>query len=248
MPRATQPGTGFDGLLVGAFESRLAEEMSRLIEAHGGRPMVAPSMREIPLEENREALDFGDRLLAGHWDVLILLTGVGIKTLVTALETRHARARIFEALGGVTLVCRGPKPVAALKGFGLAPGLTVPEPNTWMEVLRTLDAKLPVRGRRVAVQEYGISNLELLQGLKERGAEVTRVPVYRWGLPHDLAPLRAALQAIADGQVRVVLFTNANQVENVMQVARDAGLDERVRGALARGVVASVGPIASESL
>src|SRR5256885_16806200 len=112
----------------------------------------------------------------------------------------------------------------------------------------TLDEKSPVRGRRVAVQEYGISNLELLQGLKERGAEVTRVPVYRWGLPRDLAPLRAALQAIAGGQVRVVLFTNANQVENVMQVARDAGLDERVRAELARGVVASVGPIASESL
>src|SRR5207245_1420037 len=112
------------------------------------------------------------------------------------------------------------------------------------------DARLtgPPRGRPVAVQEYGISNLELLQGLKERGAEVTRVPVYRWGLPQDLLPLRAALQAIADGQVRVVLFTNANQVENVMQVARDAGLDERVRAALARGVVASVGPIASESL
>src|SRR3989449_1320108 len=88
----------------------------------------------------------------------------------------------------------------------------------------------------------------LLQGLKERGALVTRVPVYRWGLPQDLAPLRAALRSIADGQVRVVLFTNANQVENVMQVARDGGLDERVRGALALGVVASVGPIASESL
>src|SRR5207247_1655067 len=239
---------GFDGLLVGAFESRLAEEMSRLIEAHGGRPMVAPSMREIPLEENREAFDFGDKLLAGHWDILILLTGVGLKTLVTALETRHPRDRIVEALGKVTSVCRGPKPVAALKALGLSPGITVPEPNTWMELLRTLDEKSKIAGRRVAVQEYGISNLELLQGLKERGAEVTRVPVYRWSLPHDLAPLRAALRAIADGRVRVVLFTNANQVENVMQVARDAGLDEGVRTALARGVVCSVGPIASESL
>src|SRR5882672_1402507 len=239
---------GFDGLLVGAFESRLAAEMSRLIEAHGGRPMVAPSMREIPLEENREAFDFGDRLLAGHWDVLILLTGVGLKTLVTALETRHPRERIVEALGRVTRVCRGPKPVAALKALGLSPGITVPEPNTWMELLRTLDDKAPVRGRRVAVQEYGISNLELLQGLKERGAEVARVPVYRWALPHDLGPLKATLQAIAAGQVPVILFTNANQVENVMQVARDGGLDERVRAALARGVVASVGPIASESL
>src|SRR5438093_12863248 len=115
MPRAAQPHTGFDGLLVGAFESRLAAEMSRLIEAHGGRAMVAPSMREIPLEENREALDFGEKLLAGHWDVLVLLTGVGLRTLVETLETRHPRDLIVEALGRVTRVGRGPKPGAALK-------------------------------------------------------------------------------------------------------------------------------------
>ncbi len=248
MPGTAQGIRGFDGLRVGAFESRLAAEMSRLIESHGGRPLVAPSMREIPLEENREALAFGENLLAGRIDILLLLTGVGLRTLVQALETRYPRERILEALAKTSRVCRGPKPVAALRAMGLDPGLTVPEPNTWHELLQTLDAQAPVKGRRVAVQEYGISNLELLQELKERGAEVTRVPVYRWGLPLDVAPLKEALAAIAGGKVPVVLFTNANQVENVMQVARDGGLDERVRAALARGVVASVGPIASESL
>ena len=248
MSGTAQEIKGFDGLRVGAFESRLAAEMSRLIESHGGRPLVAPSMREIPLEENHEALAFGERLLKGEFDVLLLLTGVGLKTLVQALEARHSRERILEGLSRVQRVCRGPKPVAALRSMGLDPGITVPEPNTWIEILRTLDERAPVAGRRVAVQEYGISNIELLQGLKERGASVTRVPVYRWALPLDLAPLQAALAAVADGRVPVVLFTNANQVENVMQVARDGGLDERVRAALARGVVASVGPIASESL
>ncbi|HEV8702327.1 MAG TPA: uroporphyrinogen decarboxylase [Candidatus Polarisedimenticolia bacterium] len=248
MSGTTQDVKGFDGLRVGAFESRLAAEMSRLIESHGGRPLVAPSMREIPLEENHEALAFGEKLLAGEFDLLILLTGVGLKTLVQALEVRHPRDRILESLGRMQRVCRGPKPVAALRSMGLEPGITVPEPNTWLEILKTLDERAPVAGRRVAVQEYGISNLELLQGLKERGAVVTRVPVYRWALPLDVAPLREALEAVAGGQVPVVLFTNANQVENVMQVARDGGLDERVRAALARGVVASVGPIASESL
>ncbi|MBI1950811.1 MAG: uroporphyrinogen decarboxylase, partial [Acidobacteria bacterium] len=248
MPGTAQASKGFDGLRVGAFESRLAVEMSRLIESHGGRPLVAPSMREIPLEENHEALAFGENFLAGRFDLLIFLTGVGLRTLVQALETRHPRERILECLAKAPRVCRGPKPVAALRALGLDPGITVPEPNTWHELLETLDRQAPVAGQRVAVQEYGISNLELLQGLKERGAEVTRVPVYRWGLPLDVAPLKAALAAIAGGQVPVVLFTNANQVENVMQVARDGGLDERVRAALARGVVASVGPIASESL
>jgi uroporphyrinogen decarboxylase len=248
MPAMTQTTKGFEGFQVSAFESRMADEMAHLIAHHGGRPMVAPSMREIPLEENKEALAFGEKLLAGQWDILILLTGVGTRALVEVLETRHSRSAITAALGRAVRVCRGPKPVAALRSLGVDPGIVVPEPNTWVELLRTLDEKAPVRGRRVAVQEYGISNEELLLGLRERGAEVTRVPVYRWAMPLDLEPLRAALRAIADGRVEVVLFTNANQVQNVMRVARENGLDERLRAALARCVVASVGPISSQSL
>ncbi|HEU4400605.1 MAG TPA: uroporphyrinogen-III synthase, partial [Candidatus Polarisedimenticolia bacterium] len=248
MPATTGTAKGFEGLQVAAFESRLADEMAHLILYHGGRPLVAPSMREIPLEENREALAFGERLLAGECDVLILLTGIGARTLVEALETRHPRARVLEALARVQRVCRGPKPVAALRSLGLDPGITVPEPNTWVELLRTLDEKTPVGGRRVAVQEYGVSNDELIQGLRERGAEVIRVPLYRWAFPEDLAPLHAAIEAIAGGRVDVVLFTNTHQVDNVLRAARESGLEERLRAALARLVVASVGPIASQGL
>ena len=248
MPGKSQKDKGFAGLRVAAFESRKTVEIGRLITHHGGLPLLAPSMRELPLEENHEALAFGNRLLAGECDMLILLTGVGTRTLVATLETRHPRARILEALRKVRRVCRGPKPIAALKSFDLDPGLTVPEPNTWQEILRTLDEKEPVRGLRVAVQEYGISNLELLQGLKERGAEVTRVPVYRWMLPEDLTPLQNTLREITAGRVSVALFTNANQVDNVMQVARDMGLLEETRAGLSRAVVASVGPICSQSL
>src|SRR5258706_14183584 len=108
MSGTTQDVKGFDGLRVGAFESRLAAEMSRLIESHGGRPLVAPSMREIPLEENHEALAFGEKLMLDQFDLLILLTGVGLKTLVQALEVRHPRERILASLGRVQRVCRGP--------------------------------------------------------------------------------------------------------------------------------------------
>ena len=248
MPLTTQTTKGFEGLQVVAFESRLADEMAHLIVHHGGRPMVAPSMREVPLDENREALAFGERLLAGECDVLILLTGVGTRALVQVLETRHPRAAILEGLSRVVRVCRGPKPVAALRALGIEPGISVPEPNTWVELLRALDEKAPVRGRRVAVQEYGVPNDELVAGLRERGAEVTTVPVYRWGFPADLEPLRSALRAIAEGLADVVLFTNGHQVRNVLRAAREAGLEERVRTALERCVVASVGPIASQSL
>ncbi len=239
---------GFQGLRVAAFESRMAQEMSSLITRHGGEPLVAPSMREVPLENNTEALEAGERLIAGQFDLLILLTGVGTRALVEVLRTRHGLDTITSALGRITRVARGPKPVAALRELGLTPDITVPEPNTWRDLLQALDDKKPVSGLRVAVQEYGVSNDELLDGLGDRGAQVTRVPVYRWALPEDVAPLRRVIDAIVQGRVPVVLVTNAAQIDHVMEVADKDGKADAVRAALKNAVIASIGPVASERI
>jgi len=238
----------FGGLHVIAFESRKAEEMRRLIRRFNGHPLVAPSMREVPLTDQREALAFGERLFAGGIDILILLTGVGTRTLVQALSTKYPKDQVIAALSRVTRVVRGPKPIVALAELGLKPTLAVPEPNTWRDLLAALDAQLPVKGRRVAVQEYGIANEELLEGLRQRGAEVLRVPVYHWALPEDVEPLRQAIRAICDGQADVLLYTSANQVDSVMQVARQMGLEAPMKAGATRCVVASIGPVCSEAL
>ncbi len=239
---------GFQGLRVAAFESRMADEMARLITRYGGEPLVAPSMREIPLEDNPEAFHFGEQLLAGAFDMVILLTGVGTRTLVEVLQTRHPLDRIKTALAQVSLVARGPKPIAALKQLGLTPEISVPEPNTWRDILRALDARKKVAGLRIAVQEYGVSNAELLEELKERGAVISRVPVYRWALPEDTALLRRVLDEILAGNVAVLLITNAIQVEHVMKLLEQNRRAEEFQQALRQMVVASIGQIASERL
>jgi uroporphyrinogen-III synthase len=238
----------FNGLTVASFESRMAEEMTNLITRHGGRPMVAPALREIPLENNAEALRFGEHLLAGRVDMLVLLTGVGTRALAEVLETRVSRKEMTAALRRVSLVARGPKPVAALKDLGLSATLTVPEPNTWRDIIHTLDAHKPVKGLRVAIQEYGVPNHELVEALKQRGAQVTRVPVYRWALPEDTGPLQRVLDAVAAGQVGVLLITNAAQIDHVMQVVEQGGRTDQFQRAVQRMVVASIGPTASERL
>lgn len=238
----------FNGMKVAAFESRMLEEMTALIRRHGGEPLVAPSMREISLENNTEALEAGERLVAGQFDVLILLTGVGTRTLVEVLKTRHGLDTITSALAGVTRVARGPKPVAALRELGLTADITVPEPNTWRDLLQALDDKKPVRGLKVAVQEYGVSNAELLDNLRQRGAHVTRVPVYRWALPEDIGPLGRVIDAIVQNHAAVVLVTNAAQIDHVMHVAEQDGKADAVRDALKKTVIASIGPVASERI
>lgn len=245
-----QSPTGFQGLRVGALESRMAAEMERFIIRHGGVPLVAPSMRELPLSENPLALDCGRELLAGQIDMVILLTGVGLRTLLDVLQTRYSLQAITDALRNTVLVVRGPKPAVVLKDLGLQPNILVPEPNTWRDTLQALDASYPdgLSGMRIAVQEYGVSNTEFLEGLRERGANVRPVPVYRWTLPENLDPLKALLQEVMDGAVPVLIITNAVQVEHLIQVL---GTDEKInafRKSLHRMMVASIGHVASERL
>ncbi len=239
---------GFAGLRVVAFESRMAAEVAAMIERNGGVAIVAPSMREAPLDDNPQALEFAERLLAGRIDVVIFLTGVGTRTLFRVMETRYPRAAIAAALSRLVTVARGPKPVAAMRENGLTPSISIPEPNTWREVLAELASRVELSGKRIATQEYGVPNPDLVAGLEARGAEVLSVPVYRWTLPLDRAPLRAALKTIASGEAEVCLFTSSNQVTNVMQVADADGLGAAVRRGFAAMVVGSVGPVCSAQL
>jgi uroporphyrinogen-III synthase len=246
--------SGFEGLRVLALESRRATELSKLISTYGGQPVVAPSMREVPLESNKEALAFAARLFANEFDLVIFLTGVGCRALLAVVETAHKHDDYVAALQRLKVVARGPKPVAALREIGITPALTVPEPNTWRELLHALDAAIEaeggisLNGARVAVQEYGVSNPELLDGLIERGARVTRVPVYQWVLPEDLAPLRAAVQQLAEGNIEVVLFTTNVQAAHLFQVAEEMNLKDAMWSGLNRAIVASIGPTTSEEL
>lgn len=242
---------GLTGLHVLSLESRRAEQMAKLIENHGGIAVSAPSMREIPIEENAAALALAEALFADQFDAVIFLTGVGTRILFGAVETKHPRERLVEALSRVLVVARGPKPVAALREFGVPIGISVPEPNTWRDILKALEAyqpPFPLRGKRIAVQEYGVSNREFIASLKSREAVVTPVPVYQWALPEDLGPLRRAIDEIVQGEIDVLLVTSANQVHNLMQVATEAGLAEAVSNGLRRAVIASIGPISTEAL
>lgn len=241
---------GFAGLKVLSLESRRATEMAKLIANFGGIPVVVPSMREVPLESNEGALKFAVDLLAGHVDMVVFLTGEGTRILARVIESSYSRHQLVAALGRVTVIARGPKPVAALRELGVSVAIAVPEPNTSREMLKAIDERgsLSIRGETVAIQEYGSMNQELLDGFAARGARVMSVPVYEWQLPEDLEPLRAAVRAIARGEIDVMLFTTSVQVRHLMGVARDMGLAAAMRRASRQSFVASIGPVTSAEL
>src|SRR5580700_1882071 len=235
----------FDGLRVLSFESRRAAEMAELIRRQGGDPFVAPSMREVPIENNPEAFQFAERLFRGEFDLMIFLTGVGTRALHKVLASRYPEEQFPEALRKIAVAARGPKPLAALRELKVPVAVTAPEPNTWRELLAALEDRVE---RRIAVQEYGKPNVELLEGLRARGADVTPVRVYQWDLPEDVAPLREAVHRIAQGHADVALFTTSIQIPHLFRIATEEGLLEPMQQALHRMVIASIGPTTTETL
>jgi uroporphyrinogen-III synthase len=240
----------FGGLKVLSLESRRAKEMETLIRREGGDPFVAPSVQERALDDHRAALEFVDRLAAGEFDLVVCMTGAGLAFLrdLAAADSpdQSTLARLAEGLSRTFIVSRGPKPVPILRELGARAHVVVPEPNTWKEVVEAVASR---SARRIAVQEYGRPNPEMTAALEALGACVTTVAIYRWDLPADTEPLREAARRLARREVDVVLFTSSIQLDHLIQIAEEQGVDAEVRSALAQySAVASVGPIMTEAL
>jgi uroporphyrinogen-III synthase len=240
----------FQGLRVLSLESRRAVEIGKLIRNYNGDPLVVPAMREVPAASNHEALAFADGVMRSDYDLVVFLTGVGVRALLNIVETQYEREAFLEALRKVKVVSRGPKPSSVLKELKIPIAATAPEPCTWHEVLSTLDAEFgdSLRELRVAVQEYGASNPELLAALTERCRQLTKVPVYQWTLPDDLQPLRDCVNSIANGSIDAALFLTAIQITHLFEVAGQMGKADAVRSGLQSAAVFSIGPTTSEEL
>jgi len=231
------------GMRIVAFEARRAVELARLLERHGASVVSAPAMREAPLPPSPHVAELARSLDAGDVAALVLLTGVGTRALAPQLATEPGA--LATLLARTRVVARGPKPLAALRDLGIAGAIAVPSPNTWREVLATLDGLDLAPASLIAVQEYGGPPTDLLAGLAARGHRVLSVSVYRWELPTDTTGLRRGLDEILAGTAQVAVFTSATQIEHAFRVAPDAAA---LRTAFAHVVVASVGPVCSEAL
>jgi uroporphyrinogen-III synthase len=235
----------FAGKRVLSLETRRAEEAAELIRRNGGEPFIAPSIREVPIEDNLEAFAFADRLFAGEFDMVIFMTGVGTRYLAKLIATRYSVDEFTGALRRITIVARGPKPAAALRELNVPVAIYVPEPNTWREILIAIQERPE---RRIAIQEYGRPATELANALRERGAEVTSVPVYQYAMPANLDPLREATTRLAKEAFEVTLFTTSQQVSHLMEIARQMNLERAVAEGLRKSLIASIGPTTSEAL
>lgn len=236
----------FAGLRVLSLESRRANEIETLIRRLDGDVFVAPSVQERALEDHADAIRFVERLEAGEFNLLVCMTGAGLAFLRDVVAAHMPVERLASALRGVTIVSRGPKPVPVLRGMNVPVQVIVPEPNTWKEIVEAVAARPE---RRIAVQEYGRPNFEMIGALQGLGAKVTPVAIYRWELPQDCGPLREAARRLAAREFDVAIFTSSIQLDHLLEIAQALGIEGAVRDALRDDVaVASVGPVMTATL
>jgi uroporphyrinogen-III synthase len=235
------------GKTVAVLESRLGKQLVELIMKRGGRPLHAPALSEVPDVDPGFVAGLVTDLQSHPAKIAIFQTGVGTHALFNATDALGITADLLGRLAQMTVVARGPKPTGALRSRGVRIDLNAEDPFTTTEVLQALQT-VELAGKRVIVQRYGVTNIELEQALRERGAQVIEIPTYRWALPQDTRPLVALMEALEQGTVDAVMFTNAAQVHNLFSIAEQQQRMDELKAALDRTLVASIGPVCSDAL
>ena len=232
---------------IAILESRLGRQFAELVAKHGGRPLHAPALAELPDVDRAVIAALVPRLEASPPRVAIFQTGVGTRALFEATDALGLTQRLLALLAGAVVAVRGPKPTGALRSRGVRIDLAAAEPYTTVEILAAL-ASTDLAGTDAVVQRHGATNRELEDALKARGARVIEIPTYRWSLPADTAPMVGLLDALERRGVDAVAVTNAAQVHNLFELAGRLGRADALRESLNQTLVVSVGPVSSAAL
>jgi len=236
-----------ENITVAITEHRYTKEFSTLFQRLGAHVDACPLLEEKPLENRDELRDFVRLVVSGNLDMMIFLTGVGAKFLISEAESIGVRDQFLCALDKLTVVVRGPKPVAALRQFGVRVDVT-PEIPTTEGVIETLRPR-DLQGRRVGVQLYGIPNPQLVSALESKGAHVEPVQVYAYGTAADRKSVQGFITRIINREVQVLTFTSAPQVRMLFDIASELGLSTELERTLKDDfVIASIGEVTSRAL
>jgi uroporphyrinogen-III synthase len=236
------------GARVGLLEARLASELSELVRREGGVPVCAPAVREAPVDVAPLIRALVADLRVGRVSIVVFLTGAGATSLLDQARDAGAYEPLLEAMHGVTVVCRGPKPAAVLRKHGITVHVNARSPYTTTELLAVLP-ETRVSDQGVAIVHDGGGNPALVESLRSRGATVQELHSYEWRLPLDIEPIELLISEVIAGRIDAVAFTNQVQVRHLFGVAALTGASGALRFALThRTSVASIGPTCSRAL
>lgn len=231
------------GYTVGITAARRREEFAVALERRGAKVISGPAIRIVPLADDRELRAATQRCLDVPLDIVVATTGIGFRGWMEAADAWGLAGKLTAVIDRSTVLARGPKARGAIRASGLRETWS-PESESSSEVLAHLITGFDLAGKRIAVQLHGEPLPDVVQTLRLAGAEVIEVPVYRWVVPEDTAPLHRLIEAVGAAALDAVAFTSAPAAVSFLQAACDQGCGEAVRTALRGPVVpACVGPV-----
>jgi uroporphyrinogen-III synthase len=235
------------GLNILVPETREMNLFVSMLEAEGAAVRRCPLVRILDVDDTRPVEAWLDRLATGYFQDVVWLTGEGVRRLVSIAEAGGRKEQLVDGLASVRSITRGPKPVQALREIGLKPGLQAAEPTS-QGVLAALAGE-SLSGRSMAVQLYpGEKAYWLPRELRARGAVVHEVTPYRYASRAEKGQVVEAIRMLAEGTVGMIAFTSSPQVDRLVEVAAETGMEAELRRGLQQVPVAAIGPIVEEKL
>jgi uroporphyrinogen-III synthase len=233
------------GRTIAIPESRELDVFASMMERRGAAVIRCPLVTILDAPDPAPVLEWIRQFNSGAFDDLILLTGEGLRRLLSCIDKHEPalRADFLAMLARVRKIARGPKPAKVLRELGLKPDISAPIATT-QGVIDALQGE-SLKDRRVAVQRYGTEpNTALESFLSAAGARVVTVAPYVYADEATNSAVLDLLNRMAAGEVDVIAFTSSPQVERLFAV----GSPELVKKALERTEVAAVGPVVAATL
>ena len=215
------------GFTIGVTADRSADEQIELLVGRGADCLHGPVIRTHPIGSEEALADATRELIDAPPDVVVVTTGLGVRSWLEAADAIQHGDGLCEVLGGAELFARG----RSARGTLVAAGLGVVNEDPFARCSLVVDALAArrIEGARVAVQLDGAGTTDLCDSIESLGAEVVRVPGPRWSLPEDTTTSERLVRATVDGRLDAVTFTERPAVENFFEMLHGVGYSDQTR-------------------
>lgn len=235
------------GRTVAVPEARQLDLLAGLLERRGAAVVRCPLVGIHDHPDQAAVRGWLERFVADVPALTVFYTGEGVERLAACAERSGRYAEFHAALARTSILTRGPKPKRALKKLERAAQLEAPAPTT-AGLIAAVGA-VDVAGQRVAVQLYAADqDRALVTHLTARGALVDCVAPYAYASAAEDERVADLIRELARGQIDAIAFTSASQVQRLVKLARDRGLQADLDAGLARTRIAAVGPVVANAL
>lgn len=236
-----------NGYRILILETREEAQFSRLLTEQGADVVQCPMFTIHDAPDTAPIEAWIRRAIARPLDDLVLMTGEGLRRLMTVVRRIGVEAEFVGSLSATRKFARGPKPGRALREIGLEPQVTTEKPTS--EGVAEMLSKLDLNGHRLGLQLYpDKDHATLIGAIKAQGAEVDTVLPYVYDAKAADANIVTAIAEMAQGRIDAIALTSSGQVRRLIEVAKAHGCETQLRDGLDRTPIASVGPVVSDEL